>query len=313
MAKMTKQQKKEYGKQKSEDMKERWFNTIAEGIKNNNMPWRKPWTGGVGAMPQNVRSKKPYTGGNIMVCWFAGMGEGWTDMRFGTRKQLIEAGLSIEGLKNGSGIPIRYFKRSTYEKEKENGEIEVRNGYLTRWYEVWCVEQCADYEPPKSDSHQVVPEHEMLSFFNAYVENQGSLKIKRAGSQAFYKLNGDLIQLPPREAFTDSLGEVMTAFHEAAHSTGHPNRCERVLTSKFGSPEYAFEELIAEIACMFTVMRLGGSFHPSKVLEENANSLAYLDNWLKACNDKDKALTAAFGEAQKASDYIIKHCMGVDE
>ena len=234
-------------------------------------------------------------------------------MRFGTRKQLIEAGLSIEGLKNGSGIPIRYFKRSTYEKEKENGEIEVRNGYLTRWYEVWCVEQCADYEPPKSDSHQVVPEHEMLSFFNAYVENQGSLKIKRAGSQAFYKLNGDLIQLPPREAFTDSLGEVMTAFHEAAHSTGHPNRCERVLTSKFGSPEYAFEELIAEIACMFTVMRLGGSFHPSKVLEENANSLAYLDNWLKACNDKDKALTAAFGEAQKASDYIIKHCMGVDE
>ena len=93
MAKMTRQQKKVYGKQKSEEMSERWFNTIADGIRNNNMPWRKPWTGGVGAMPQNVRSKKPYTGGNIMVCWFAGMGEGWTDMRFGTRKQLIEAGL----------------------------------------------------------------------------------------------------------------------------------------------------------------------------------------------------------------------------
>ena len=64
---------------------------------------------------------------------------------------------------------------------------------------------------------------------------------------------------------------------------------------------------------MFTVMRLGGSFEPSKVLEENANSIAYLDNWLEACNDKDKALTAAFGEAQKASDYIINNCMGVDE
>ena len=314
MAKMTRQQKKAYGKQKSEEMSERWFKTIADGIRNNNMPWRKPWTGGASAMPHNIKSKKEYRGGNIMGLWFTGMAEGWTDMRFGTRKQLIEAGLSIKGLSAGTGIPIRYFKRNTYEKENEKGEIEIRNGYLTRWYEVWCVEQCEDYVAPhESDSHQVVPEHEMLSFFNTYVENQDTLKIKRAGSQAFYRLNGDLIQLPPRAAFTDSLGEVMTAFHEAAHSTGHPKRCERVLTSKFGSAEYAFEELIAEIACMFTVMRLGGSFEPSKVLEENANSIAYLDNWLKACKDRDKALTAAFGEAQKASDYIINNCMGVDE
>ena len=145
MAKMSRQQKKAYGKQKSEEMSERWFKTIADGIENNNMPWRKPWTGGASGMPHNIKSKKEYRGGNIMGLWFTSMAEGWTDMRFGTRKQLIEAGLSIKGLSSGTGIPIRYFKRNTYEKENEKGEIEIRNGYLTRWYEVWCVEQCEDY------------------------------------------------------------------------------------------------------------------------------------------------------------------------
>lgn len=311
MAKMTTEQKKAYGKQKSADMAERWFNTIEDGIRNNNMPWRKPWVGGTKGMPQNLRSKKPYRGGNIMGLWFTALSEGWDDMRFGTRKQLIEAGLSIKGLKTGSGIPIRFFKPNTYEKENDKGETEVRNGYVTRWYEVWCVQQCEDYEAPhESDSHQPVPEHDMMAHFETYAASQPTLKIERVGSTASYRLNGDLIRLPVHDAFTDSLGEVMTAFHEAAHSTGHPQRCDRPLGNSFGNVMYAFEELIAEITCMFTVMRLGGSFEPSKVLEENANSLAYLDHWLKACKDKDKALTAAFGEAQKASDFIVKHSIG---
>ncbi len=59
---------------------------------------------------------------------------------------------------------------------------------------------------------------------------------------------------------------------------------------------------------MLTVVRLGGEFKPDAVMEENANNIAYLQSWLKACNEQDKALTAAFGQAQAASDYIVSYC-----
>jgi antirestriction protein ArdC len=309
MAKMSREQKKTYGKQKSDEMSERWFNAIADGIKSGNIPWRKPWNGGASGMPQNLKSKKTYRGGNLMGLWFSAMAAGFSDLRFATRNQLKEAGMSIAGLKNGTGFPIRFFKPNTYEKENERGEVEVRSGYVTRWYEVWCVEQCEGYEaPPVSDSHQPVPVHEMMSNFNTYVESQPTLTLNRGGNRAFYRLNGDTIQLPVHEAFTDSLGEVMTAFHEAVHSTGHPQRCERDLKNSFGSPEYALEELVAELGSMLTVVRLGGEFKPDAVMEENANNIAYLQSWLKACNEQDKALTAAFGQAQAASDYIVSYC-----
>ena len=310
MGKMSPQAKKAYGKQKSEEMSERWFNAIAEGIESGNIPWRKPWVGGGASMPRNLKSNKVYRGGNLMGLWFSAMAQGYTDLRFATRNQLKEKGMSIAGLKNGSGFPIRFFKPNQYEKVNDNGETEIRNGYVTRWYEVWCVQQCEDYEaPPVSDSHQPVPEHEMMANFNTYVNSQETLTLKREGNRAFYRLSGDLIQLPKHDDFTDSLGEVMTAFHEAVHSTGHPKRTERPLGNKFGSAQYAFEELVAELGAMLTVVRLGGEFKPDAVMEENANNVAYLQHWLKACDEQDKALTAAFGQAQSASDFIYKHCM----
>ena len=309
MATMSREQKRAYGKQKSNEMSERWFNAIADGIKSGNIPWRKPWKGGAGGMPKNLKSNKNYRGGNLIGLWFSAMAEGYTDMRFATRNQLKAAGMSIKGLKNGSGFPIRFYKPSTWEKEDEDGNTLTLQGRVTRWYEVWCVQQCEDYTPPVSDSHQSVPEHEMMKHFNTYVESQPSLTLERQGGRAFYRPKDDLIRLPPHEAFTDSLGEVMTAFHEAAHSTGHPQRNERSLKNAFGSAEYAFEELVAELGSMLTVVALGGEFKPDAVMEENANNIAYLQTWLKACNEQDKALTAAFGQAQAAADYIVSHCM----
>ena len=98
----------------------------------------------------------------------------------------------------------------------------------------------------------------------------------------------------------------MTAFHEAGHSTGHTSRLKRPLGNGFGSKAYAFEELIAELSSMLVVMRLGGEFVPDSVQEENANNAAYLQSWLKSCEDKDEALGLAFHEAQKAADYMIE-------
>lgn len=310
----TKEQKKAYGQQKSADSKARWYENLAIGIEDNNMPWRKPWKGGM-TMPRNLKSKKAYRGGNIFSLWMRGMAEGWSDMRFGTRKQLAEAGMSIKGLKNGSGSVIKFAKTSKWgtKTNKKTGEEEDNWGFVVRWYEVWCVEQCEDYEKPEQKDMKAVPEHEMMEFFQSYVSSQQALTLERKGSRAFYRFKDDLIRLPTHEDFETPLGEVMTAFHEAAHSTGHPNRVERALANGFGTPAYAFEELIAELASLITVLSLGGEFNPHVVTEENANSQAYLKHWLKSCEEQDGALDKAFTYAQQASDFMIQYMSKEEE
>ena len=108
----------------------------------------------------------------------------------------------------------------------------------------------------------VTPESDMMESFYGYVDSQDTLTLERQGSRAFYRLSGDLIRLPAHADFETQLGEVMTAMHEAVHSTGHPKRAERNLASKFGSPEYAYEELVAELGALIVTLSLGGEFNP---------------------------------------------------
>jgi antirestriction protein ArdC len=311
----SKEKKIAYGKEKTEASKTTWYDNLAAGIEGNNVPWRKPWKGGA-TMPRNLVSKKSYRGGNIVSLWFWGLSRGYTDLRFATRKQLLTKGMSIKGLSNGGGCLIKFAKTSNYKYEdKDTGEEKTRSGFVTRWYEVFCVEQCEDYEAPvvKDENLSVTPESDMMKSFYGYVDSQQTLTLERQGSRAFYRLSGDLIRLPAHADFETQLGEVMTAMHEAVHSTGHPSRAERNLQSKFGSPEYAFEELVAELGSLIVTLSLGGEFNPYVLAEEHANSQAYLKIWLDACKNQDNALDKAFTQAQAAADFILNNCSVEEE
>ncbi len=307
---MSKAQKRNYAKTKDDEARAKWFDNLAKGIEGDALPWRKPWTpsAGVSCIPINMKSKKAYRGGNVMSLWIAGMLRGWTDLRFATRKQLMDAGYSIKGLTNDVGTTVRLFKPTVYEKENENGEKEKRSSFVIRYYTVFCVEQCEDYVAPVpevDEDVEVVPESEMMELFQMYVDSQSSLDFRRAGSRAYYSSSNDQIVLPPHESFNDPLGEVMTAMHEASHSTGYSTRLNRKLGNGFGSAEYAYEELIAELSSLIVTLTLGGEFKPNLVAEENANSVAYLQSWLKACKEQDKALNKAFSDAQESADFIL--------
>ena len=309
--KFTKAEKKAYAKKRNQEDADRWFNQLEQAIVNNELPWQKPWAAGTASIPTNLVTKKRYRGTNPISLMIGAWVEGWTDLRFGTRQQLYDAKMSTKGLMDGDGHLIRFFKQIPYEVENDDGEIEKKVRYYVQYSEVFCVEQCQNYEPPKH-KHKPVPESEMMKFFNKFIEDQG-ITLERKGRRAFYSSKKDYIGLPSHESFTDSLGEVMTAFHEAGHATGHKDRLNRPLGNGFGSADYAFEELIAEMSSMLTVLSLGGDFVPDLVNEEGANSQAYLKNWLQACKDRDNALSLAFSDAQKASDFILESIEGVDE
>ena len=311
---MNQLQKKEYAKMKRETANDEWFQKLESAIQGDKIPWRKHWKGGKSSMPSNLVSKKSYRGGNVIMLWVEAMTNGWTDLRFATRKQLMAKKMSIKGLKNGTGVSIKWFSSTKYTKKNDKGEEEEHYGRTLRYYEVFCVEQCEDYVAPVvENAEEIVPVSDIMVHMDEYVASQSTLGYTRVGDKACYMPLEDKIVLPPHESFTDTMGEVMTAIHEAVHSTGYATRLNRNLKSTFGSPEYAYEELIAELGSLIVTLTLGGEFKPDLVAEENANNVAYLQSWVKACKDKDKALNKAFGDAQKAADYILSAILGGEE
>ena len=75
--------------------------------------------------------------------------------------------------------------------------------------------------------------------------------------------------LPDPSQFASRNGYYQTALHEAGHSTGHHDRMNRDtlkegMAAGFGSPEYAREELRAEISAMMTGEQVGVGHDPQR-------------------------------------------------
>ena len=284
---------------KKDENKDAWFDNLEKAIQQDKLPWQKPWVGGHHSMPANLVSKKCYRGSNIMTCWIASLFNDWSDMRFATRKQLMDKGLSIKGLKNGTGTSIMFYKPLEYtELNVKTNEIEVKKSFMTRWYEVWNVQQCENYKEVLGQEEALpmsnTPESEMLVHFKNYTSAE-EIDVMYGGTSAYYNKVKDYIQMPKHERFRDPVSEVMVSMHEAVHSTGHESRLNRLEDN-----EYAYEELVAEMGALLVTLTLGGEYQPSN------NSVAYLQNWLNACRDKDNGLFKAFSDAQKAADRILE-------
>ena len=106
--------------------------------------------------------------------------------------------------------------------------------------------------------------------------------------------------MPTLDTFTTSEHYYATFYHEAVHSTGHESRLNRKLGNVFGSPEYAREELTAELGASFLC---GVTGIDTKPVTENRD--AYIKGWLKALKNDNKCIMVASGKAGKASDYIL--------
>jgi antirestriction protein ArdC len=77
---------------------------------------------------------------------------------------------------------------------------------------------------------------------------------------------------------------------------------EGIQSVNFGSETYAFEELIAELTSAF----VGNQIFPEYITQDLEHHTSYLDSWLRVLRKDNKAFFKAIGEAQKASDYLLK-------
>ena len=70
------------------------------------------------------------------------------------------------------------------------------------------------------------------------------------------------------------------------------------LEKGFGSPEYAREELRAEISAMMTGEQVGVGHDPQR-------GAAYVENWVKVLEDDPHEIHRAAREAQKMTNYLM--------
>lgn len=267
---------------------------IIKKLESGIIPWHKPWSGGIEAMPKNLVSNKAYQGINTILL---GLQE-YDSPYWLTFKQAQERGGHVR--KGEKGSPCIFWK--TYEKETENPEGEIENSkiWVLRYYTVFNADQCEGIDAPKIEI-PTFPDNERIEKAEGIVAGMPNKPtITFGGNGAFYSLSEDKVNVPDFYRFEKNQEYYSTLFHELAHSTRHGKRLNRdAVPHAIGSKEYAKEELVAEITATFICGHCGIE---NQTLD---NSAAYIQGWLKALRNDKKMIVMAAAKAQKAANYIL--------
>jgi antirestriction protein ArdC len=264
-------------------------NRIIELLEAGTIPWHQSWT--KKGIPRNCITKRPYQGVNSLLL----NSLPYDHNLFLTWKQVKVIGGSV--LKGEKGHIVVFNKM--IEKEDEGGKM--KKTFFLRFYKVFNVAQCKDL--PSAFLPRENETFEKLAHFEEIVDSMPKRpEIKVGGDQAYYQPIGDYINMPPIKKFGNAESYYGVLFHELIHSTGHETRLKRKgVTEKivFGSEQYSFEELIAEIGACFLKSYSG---LPIEDLSQNA---AYIQNWLEVLRDDKRFIIKASSQAQRAVEYIM--------
>lgn len=266
-------------------------------------PWVKSWYA-PGQAPQNLVSNHIYRGANPLLCSMDMMINNWEHPYFVGFHQAKSMGWIVRG-----SSTWLVWGGTFASEDKETGEKKFRKG--GGWHNVFNVAlmddskseiKVADYIAKKEQSTFINPDKRIVTA-EEFIKAQRS-KVTHMGDSAFYSYDNDAIVLPAFEHFTSAVAYYCASIHEHGHWTRHSSRLDRT-NGKFGTPSYAFEELIAELCSVFVCNSLGMEYE----LENHAN---YLNNWISVLKDDNKAFMKAAGLAQKACRYLLENA-GIKE
>lgn len=286
------------------DFRQEVTDNIIRLLEQGTAPWQKPWdASGSLLMPMNPTTGKAYRGGNVIHLFAVAMTRGYDDPRWMTYRQAQEHDWQVRKGEKGTQIEFWDVKRiTTGEPEPDQPEPDEpeqkRSRLIHRVYTVFNASQIDGIPAIKTNPRTPF---EAVQAGEAILNGSGAVIHHDQIDRAFYSRGTDDIHLPRREFFPDAPGYYGTALHELAHWTGHPTRLNRpTLTESycFGDPNYAQEELRAELASVFLAAERGIPHQPDR-------HASYVASWIKALrNDKNEIFRAA-ADATKATDYLL--------
>ena len=294
---------------------------FVQGLEKGIVAWQKPWiTQAIG----NVSTGNSYTGSNkfwaslhaqmfnvapyyttilsaATKLGYKAKGKGWVNKN----GEAVE--LPIK--KGAKGLHLIRVVQITKDKKDANGNVVINEkGEVAKYsfpaitgFCVFSVDHLnwdLSKYIPKANDNKVIIAGETV------VENYANCPaIKNGGDRAFYSPSLDYIQMPAIGQFKDSFAYYRTLFHEMIHSTGSSDKLNRQGVANFdtfGSHQYSFEELIAEIGS-------GMLCELSGIPMDVENSQAYLNGWIKVLKSEPKWIVKAVSEAKKAVELILGH------
>jgi antirestriction protein ArdC len=279
---------------------------IIAALEAGTPPWRRQWDpdkAGGPAMPRNAATGHRYRGINTLTLGMSPLAFESGDPRWATYKQAEERGWQVR--KGERGTTGYFFKRLELRDDKRGDSVSnddeesVRRIPLLRAFTLFHASQIEGvpaYVPPTiEEAPWRAPEAAEI-----ILANSGAV-VRYGGERAFYSPSTDHIQMPPRAAFTGAEGFCGTLIHELGHWTGHAARLNRDLHNRFGSHDYAREELRAEIGKVMTCTELGIAVSDA----EFANNAAYIASWLERLRSDRKEIFRAAANAQHIADYLL--------
>lgn len=263
-------------------------------------PWSKPWaTPAELARPMRACGQ-PYRGINAIYLWLIADARGYPVQTWMTYNQAAALGGQVRrGEKSEIAVFFKSYPKT--ERDEATGEETASNRRVLRTYSVFNVAQI-DNLPARFTTlppPRVIPPDEHRTLVDTFIAAQGA-DIRTGGDSAHYVPSRDYIQMPRWQDFESYALYGSTAIHELAHWTGHKDRLGRDLQNRFGSPDYAREELIAEMASAMVGADLG---LPAGHLDNHA---AYLASWLKILRDDENAIFKAAARAEEAAQFLLR-------
>jgi antirestriction protein ArdC len=263
---------------------------IIAALEAGTTPWVKPWkVANGGGLPQKQDTGQAYRGVNIILLMLAGMA--YASNEWYTFKQAKARGGMVRKGEKGTMVVFWKVLKKT-EVDEFTGEDVERTIPILRQFTVFNKDQIDGL--PEVEVEEV-PDFERHEAAEATIKATEA-KIKFGTAAAYYQPITDSIGMPFRDWFNNPETFYSTTFHELVHWTGSKDRLDRNHKGSFGSEDYAFEELVAEIGSAFLCAehRIDGQLqHPN-----------YIASWIKGLKDDNNAIFSAAKLAQNAADLI---------
>lgn len=305
-------------KEKIEEKRKKMVDTLISFIEQDPTQWEAGWYRAPSVSPMNGKTQKNYKGLNAFYLYVIAAMKGYRDPRWLTFNQVKELGGNVRSGEKSSEVFFwtwydkktkKPFEAKTLEGMSEEEKLEYKKENVRpviKFYQVFNGQQCEnipEYEVVQTPTMAEEERARQNDLIETVIANSEAPIQYNGGNRAYYSPMSDSIHLPEIKDFKTMQDYYATALHEIAHSTGHESRLNRSLKGMFGSPDYAREELRAELASVFMQTELGISVE-GKHFENHG---AYLASWLKAVKDNPKEFYSAASDAEKIADYVSAH------
>lgn len=296
--------------------------------KNQKLIWHKTWLSG----QINYYTNKSYEGINIFLL-IGGCGEYMTYNQLLQYNKKNKTNYRIKPEETKKYYVVLFFKPeeiivhpSDFEdarKKYPTSRYFERNGvfvfirYIKRYTRVWGINQLVDEEgnnppskidrtPQGTDDTKPIKQYfyDMEDLTNSYLGREG-IKLYHLEQRAYYRQEGDLINMPKKETFASPYHYHHVLFHEMTHSTGVLYRLNRKCLTDYHNSmsERGQEELIAELGASMLMVDSGVDIENTEGLFDNTT--AYLQHWVGWIKENKNAFVYACTQATKAVEYIV--------